>query len=66
MSIQKGDAVTAKVIKLDPEHKKIALSIKEYLIEKNQQNRDDIVVSTKGKKGKKKAEEETEEDKYDE
>jgi small subunit ribosomal protein S1 len=55
--IQKGDPVTAKVIKLDPEHKKIALSIKEYLIEKNQQNRDDIVVSTKGKKTKKKAEE---------
>ena len=55
--IQKGDKVTAKVIKLDPEHKKIALSIKEYLIEKNQQNRDDIVVSTKGKKSKKKAEE---------
>jgi small subunit ribosomal protein S1 len=46
--------VTAKVIKLDPEHKKIALSIKEYLIDKNQQNRDDIVVSPK-KKGKKKA-----------
>jgi len=55
--IQKGDNVTAKVIKLDPEHKKIALSIKEYLIEKNQQNRDDIVVSSKGKKSKKKAEE---------
>ena len=55
--IQKGDSVTAKVIKLDPEHKKIALSVKEYLIEKNQQNRDDIVVSPKGKKGKKKAEE---------
>ncbi len=52
--IQKGDEVTAKIIKLDPEHKKIALSIKEYLIEKNQQNRDDIVVGSKGKKGKKK------------
>ncbi|MBF8262651.1 MAG: rpsA [Parachlamydiales bacterium] len=58
--IQKGDSVTAKVIKLDPEHKKIALSIKEYLIEKNQQNRDDIVVSTKGKKSKKKKVEEEE------
>lgn len=58
--IQKGDNVTAKVIKLDPEHKKIALSIKEYLIEKNQQNRDDIVVSTKGKKGKKKEKKEEE------
>lgn len=40
-----GDDVTAKVIKIDPEHKKIALSIKEYLIDKNQENRDDIVVS---------------------
>ena len=45
------------MIKLDPEHKKIALSVKEYLIEKNQQNRDDIVVGTKAKKGKKKTNE---------
>ena len=52
--IQKGDEVTAKVIKLDPEHKKIALSIKEYLIEKNQVNRDDIIVGQKSKKKKKK------------
>lgn len=52
--VSKGDQITAKVIKLDPEHKKIALSIKEYLIEKNQQNRDDIVVSTKSKKKKSK------------
>jgi small subunit ribosomal protein S1 len=54
--VSKGDEITAKVIKLDPEHKKLALSIKEYLIEKNQLNRDDIVVSSKGKKGRKKAE----------
>jgi small subunit ribosomal protein S1 len=54
--VQKGDQVTAKVIKLDPEHKKIALSIKEYLIDKNQQNRDDIVVGAKVKKSKKKKE----------
>jgi len=53
--VSKGDKVTAKVIKLDPEHKKIALSIKEYLIEKNQMNHDDIVVGSKGKKGKKKS-----------
>jgi small subunit ribosomal protein S1 len=52
--VSKGDAVTAKVIKLDPEHKKVALSIKEYLIEKNQQNRDDIVVGKTAKKAKKK------------
>ncbi|MCB1072541.1 MAG: 30S ribosomal protein S1 [Chlamydiales bacterium] len=42
-----GDEVTAKVIKLDPEHKKISLSIKDYLVEKNKENRDDIVVSQK-------------------
>ncbi|MCB1115719.1 MAG: 30S ribosomal protein S1 [Chlamydiia bacterium] len=42
-----GDEVTAKVIKLDPEHKKISLSIKDYFVEKNQENRDDIVVSQK-------------------
>lgn len=48
--VSKGDEVTAKVIKLDPEHKKIALSIKEYLIDQNQENRDDIVVTSKRKK----------------
>ncbi|MCB1110492.1 MAG: 30S ribosomal protein S1 [Chlamydiia bacterium] len=42
-----GDEVTAKVIKLDPEHKKISLSIKDYLVETNQENRDDIVVTKK-------------------
>jgi small subunit ribosomal protein S1 len=55
--IKKGDHITAKVIKLDPEHKKVALSIKEYLIEKRQEDRDDIVVKSKAKKGKKKKEE---------
>lgn len=50
--VSKGDEVTAKVIKLDPEHKKIALSIKEYLIDQNQHNRDDIVVTpAKRRKG---------------
>ena len=48
--VAKGDEVTAKVIKLDPEHKKIALSVKEYLIDKNQSNYDDIVVTSKGKR----------------
>ncbi|MCB1112007.1 MAG: 30S ribosomal protein S1 [Chlamydiales bacterium] len=43
--VTKGEEVTAKVIKLDPEHKKIALSIKEYLIDENQCNHDDIVVT---------------------
>jgi small subunit ribosomal protein S1 len=39
-----GDDVTTKVVKLDPEHKKVSLSIKEYLVERNQVNRDDIVI----------------------
>ncbi len=38
--ISLGDTVTAKVLKIDPEQKKIALSLKQ----KEQQNRDDIVV----------------------
>lgn len=40
-----GTDVTAKVIKLDPEHKKISLSIKEHLLDETQSNRDDVVVS---------------------
>jgi len=48
--VSKGDDVTAKVIKLDPEHKKIALSIKDYLIDQNQENRDDIVITKRKKK----------------
>lgn len=52
--IAKGDEITAKVIKIDPEHKKIALSIKEYLIERNQHNYDDIVVTSSQRKKKEK------------
>ena len=47
--VAKGDEVTAKVIKVDSEHKKISLSVKDYLIERNQMNRDDIIVSEKKK-----------------
>ena len=65
--VSKGDRVTAKVIKVDPEHKKLALSIKEYLIEKNRMNRDDIVVSAKGgKKSKKKSDVKKSKDREDE
>ncbi|NGX37128.1 MAG: hypothetical protein K1000chlam2_00280, partial [Chlamydiae bacterium] len=64
--IKAGDPVTAKVIKLDPEHKKIALSIKEYLIDTNAVNRDDIVVGKAKKTKKTKEEAETEEEKTDE
>ncbi|MGK5595532.1 MAG: 30S ribosomal protein S1 [Parachlamydiaceae bacterium] len=51
--VAKGDEVTAKVIKLDPEHKKIALSLKEYFIDQNQENRDDIVTTQSSKRKKK-------------
>lgn len=47
--INKGEEITAKVIKLDPEHKKIGLSIKEHLIDENKFNRDDIVVGGSNK-----------------
>lgn len=50
--VSKGDDVTAKVIKLDPEHKKIALSIKEYLIDQNQTSHDDIVLTPSKRKKK--------------
>ncbi len=43
--VSKGKEVTANVIKLDPEHKKICLSVKDYLIGKGNINQDDIVVS---------------------
>ncbi|MBS0654208.1 MAG: 30S ribosomal protein S1 [Verrucomicrobia bacterium] len=53
--VARGDAISAKVIKLDPEHKKIALSIKEYLVESNQFSHDDIVVSGSKAGSKRKA-----------
>ncbi len=52
--VNKGEEVTAKVIKLDPEQKKVALSIKEYLIDKNKVNHDDIVVGKTKTKGQSK------------
>ncbi len=71
-----GDEVTAKVIKVDPEHKKIALSIKDYLIEHNKVNRDDIIVGTsaagtkpaetKAKESKKKKRDKEKEDESEE
>ncbi len=45
-----GDEITAVVKNLDPEHKKIALSIKDYLVEHNQENRDDIVINNNAEK----------------
>lgn len=46
-----GAVVQAKVIKLDPEHKKISLSIKDHVVETTQVNRDDIVVGEYRKDG---------------
>lgn len=53
--VAKGDTITARVIKIDPEHKKIALSIKEGQGDPSQGVYDDIVVSpdrSKKKSGK--------------
>jgi small subunit ribosomal protein S1 len=61
--VNKGEEVTAKVIKLDPEHKKIALSIKEYLVDKNKVNRDDIVVGGGAKRQTKKTKDKQEKQK---
>lgn len=36
--------VQAKVLKIDREHKRVSLSIKEFVVETNQHNHDDIVV----------------------
>lgn len=52
--ISKGQKIIAKVIKIDPERRTVSLSIKEYLVEKNQVNRDDIVVGEKKKRATKK------------
>lgn len=60
--VSKGSEVTAKVIKLDPEHKKIALSIKEYLIDQNQTSHDDIVLTSSKRKKKPKEEKEDSEE----
>lgn len=61
--VAKGDDIVAKVIKLDPEHKKVALSIKEYLVEKNQFNADDIVVGDSESDYEDEDKDESEEDK---
>ena len=47
--IRKDQRVKAKVIKLDPENKKIALSIREYLVDQGKVNQDDIVVKNSKK-----------------
>jgi len=52
--VKKGDEVVAKVLKLDPEAKKIALSIKEYQIDQNQCSQDDIEIGHLPKEEKKK------------
>ncbi len=59
--IQKGERIKAKVIKVDPEHKKIALSIKEHLIESSNQNHDDIIVGNAKKAAPKKSRKKTKE-----
>lgn len=43
--VSKGDEITARVIKLDPEHKKIALSMKESSGDSEASDHDDIVIT---------------------
>lgn len=42
--IAEGDRIKAKIINIDPELKRISLSIKDILVERNQYNHDDIPV----------------------
>ncbi|NGX31819.1 MAG: 30S ribosomal protein S1 [Chlamydiae bacterium] len=42
-----GSTIEAKVLKVDPEHKKIALSMKEHSIDQTNVNRDEIVLGEK-------------------
>ena len=42
--VKKGDQIEARVLKIDPEHKKIALSIKEFTSDLKGENIDEIVV----------------------
>lgn len=44
--ISENDVVTAKVMKLDPDHKKVALSIKAYLLDAGKVDEDDIVIGS--------------------
>ena len=60
--VKQGDEITAKVIKLDSEHKKIALSIKERIIDETQSNADDIVVGARKAAKPRKKKKEKEED----
>jgi small subunit ribosomal protein S1 len=53
--VARGDAVVAKVIEIDPERRKIALSIKRHLLESTQENYDDIVVSGSKSSSKRRA-----------
>lgn len=50
--VTKGAEITARVIRLDPEHKRIALSMKEHVMDPNKTNRDDIVVTPAKRKKK--------------
>lgn len=54
--VSKGQEITAKVIKIDPEHKKIALSLKECDSDQDRLSKDDIVLSKKQTKKKESAE----------
>ncbi|MCY3974349.1 MAG: 30S ribosomal protein S1 [Simkaniaceae bacterium] len=56
-----GDEISAKVIKLDPERKKISLSVKDLLVDANHANLDDIVVESVAQREEEEKEEEKDE-----
>lgn len=48
--VSKGQEVVAKVVKVDVEHKRISLSIKEYEVDRKHFSQDDIVLEGEAKK----------------
>ncbi len=50
--VSENSEIQAKVLKIDREHKRVSLSIKEFLIDTNQLDRDDIIVSNYKKEDK--------------
>ncbi len=49
--VKVDEKIQATVVKVDPEHKKISLSIKDTIISKNDDSNDEIIVTTNKPKG---------------
>jgi small subunit ribosomal protein S1 len=48
--VSKGQEISAKVVKVDMEHKRVSLSIKEYEVERKHYSQDDIILEDESKK----------------